>query len=210
MLWALVPLKQISRSKQRLGSVLEPEERKGLVLAMARDVLTVMRQQAAIDGVLLVSRTPEAQQLAQECGIELFRESAQADLSQALTEASRYVVCHHGASATLVIPSDVPLIRADDIAAVLEQHERITLVPDISGEGTNALLLSPPDIIAYAFGKQSFRHHAASSCAVGITPHVVKNLRMSQDIDLPDDLARLRGNLLQSATRDFLQSSGLA
>lgn len=210
MLWALVPLKQLTRSKQRLGAVLAPEERKGLVLAMAHDVLTVIRQHAAIDGVLLVSRAPEAEKIAEECEVELFRESERADLSGALTEASRHVVSQHGASATLVIPSDVPLIRDDDIAAVLAQHDSITVVPDVSGEGTNALLLSPPDIIAYAFGEQSFRHHTESSSAAGVTPTIVKNLRMSQDIDVPDDLMQLRTDITRSATRDFMRSSGLA
>ena len=101
MLWALVPLKRLARSKQRLGAVLDAQERKGLMLAMARDVLTVVRQHAEIDGVLLVSRAPEARKIAQECEVELFRESAGADLSQALTEASRHVVSQHGAGATL-------------------------------------------------------------------------------------------------------------
>jgi 2-phospho-L-lactate guanylyltransferase len=210
MLWALVPLKRLARSKQRLGAVLDAEERKGLMLAMARDVLTVIRQHAEIDGVLLVSRAPEARKIARECEVELFCESAGADLSQALTEASRYVVSQHGASATLVIPSDVPMIRDDDIAAVLAQHDSITVVPDNSGEGTNALLLSPPGIIAYAFGEQSFRHHTESSSAAGVTPIIVKNLRMSKDIDVPDDLVQLRSDMPQSATRDFLQSNGLA
>ena len=210
MLWALVPLKRLARSKQRLGAVLDAEERKGLVLAMARDVLTVLRQHAAIDGVLLVSRAAEAQELADECQVGLFAESEHADLSQALTEASLHVVSEHGASATLVIPSDVPLICDDDIATVLAQHDSITVVPDNSGEGTNALLLSPPDIIAYAFGKQSFRLHTESSSAVGVTPIIVRNVHMSQDIDVPDDLVQLRADMPQSATRDFLQSSGLA
>ncbi len=40
MSWVLVPVKNLSRSKQRLGSVPCPEEREGLMLAMLRDVLT--------------------------------------------------------------------------------------------------------------------------------------------------------------------------
>jgi len=210
MLWALVPLKQLSRSKQRLGPVLAPEERKGLVLAMVRDVLAVVRQHAAVDGVLLVSRATEAVQLAKECAVELFAESAGASLSQALTEASQYVVRHHGASTTLVIPGDVPLICDDDIAALLEQHEQVTLVPDNSGEGTNALMLSPPDIIGYAFGTRSFRHHIESSSTAGVAPRVLRNTHLERDIDVPDDLVRLLGDLPPSATRDFLRSSGLA
>ena len=42
MSWVLVPVKNLSRSKQRLGSVLCPEEREGLMLAMLRDVLTAI------------------------------------------------------------------------------------------------------------------------------------------------------------------------
>lgn len=210
MLWALVPLKQLTRSKQRLGPVLAPEERKGLVLAMTRDVLTVVRQHAAVDGVLLVSRAAEARQLAKECAVELFAESAGATLSQALTEASQYVVRHRGASTTLVIPGDVPLIRDDDIAALLEQHDQVTLVPDNSGEGTNALMLSPPDIIGYAFGARSFRHHIESSSTAGVSALVLRNTHLERDIDVPDDLVQLVGDLPPSATRDFLRRSGLA
>ena len=108
------------------------------------------------------------------------------------------------------MPDEQQPLNRDQIAAVLAQHHSITVVPDVSGEGTNALLLSPPDIIAYAFGEQSFRHHTESSSAAGITPTIVKNLRMSQDIDVPDDLIKLRTDKTRSATRDFLQSSGLA
>jgi len=209
MLWALVPLKQLALSKRRLETVLEPGERQGLALAMARDVLTVLRQHAAIDGVLLVSRTPEARQLAKDCGAVLFAESPNADLSEALTEASRYVVREHRANATLVVPSDVPLIRNDDIEAVLNRRDGITLVPDVSEEGTNALLMSPPNLIEYVFGEHSFRHHSESSRAAGVSPQIVRNKHIARDIDVPDDLAALFGDLPQSATRDYLKSNGL-
>ncbi len=209
MLWALVPLKQLALSKRRLNTVLEPSERQGLALAMARDVLTVLRQHAAIDGVLLVSRTPEARQLAKDCGAVLFAESPNADLSEALTEASRFVVREYRANATLVVPSDVPLIRNDDIEAVLNQRDGITLVPDILEEGTNALLMSPPNLIEYVFGEHSFRHHSESSRAAGVNPQIVRNKHIARDIDVPDDLAALLGDLPQSATRDYLKSNGL-
>jgi 2-phospho-L-lactate guanylyltransferase len=210
MLWALVPLKQLKQSKQRLGAVLQPATRQGLVLAMASDVLTVLRQHEAIDGVLLVSRTPEAEQLAEQCGVSLFAESESSDLSQALTEASQHVVTTYGASATLVIPSDVPLIHDDDLTAILLQHDGITLVPDNLDEGTNALLMSPPNLIDYVFGEHSFTHHKESSCAAGVDPLIVRNKRLARDIDVPEDLTELCRDLPQSATRDYLQSSGLA
>ena len=44
MLWALVPVKEVTRSKQRLAEVIESREREGLVLAMLRDDVRVMGQ----------------------------------------------------------------------------------------------------------------------------------------------------------------------
>jgi 2-phospho-L-lactate guanylyltransferase (CobY/MobA/RfbA family) len=39
-MWAIVPIKTFERAKQRLADVLNEEERRSLMLAMARDVLT--------------------------------------------------------------------------------------------------------------------------------------------------------------------------
>ncbi|HCD27329.1 MAG TPA: 2-phospho-L-lactate guanylyltransferase, partial [Gammaproteobacteria bacterium] len=39
-MWAIVPIKTFERAKQRLADVLSPAERRALMLAMARDVLT--------------------------------------------------------------------------------------------------------------------------------------------------------------------------
>ena len=86
MLWALVPVKELSQSKQRLARVLDPVEREGLVLAMLRDVLTAIQGVSVFDGVLLVSRSSKARSRARDFGIETFAESVGADHSQAVTE----------------------------------------------------------------------------------------------------------------------------
>ena len=39
-MWAIVPIKTFEMAKQRLANVLSASERKSLMLAMARDVLT--------------------------------------------------------------------------------------------------------------------------------------------------------------------------
>ena len=41
-MWAIVPIKTFERAKQRLADVLSEEERRALMLAMARDVLTCL------------------------------------------------------------------------------------------------------------------------------------------------------------------------
>ena len=58
-MWAVVPLKQLEQAKARLASVLSTEERRALMLAMARDVLTALGRSSRLNGILIVSRTPE-------------------------------------------------------------------------------------------------------------------------------------------------------
>ena len=46
----------------------------------------------------------------------------------------------------------------------------MTIVPDRHGTGTNALLLSPPDVIAPAFGPDSRARHVAIAERAGVDP----------------------------------------
>ena len=63
-MWAVVPLKNIRHAKQRLAPLLTPAERSELMLAMVTDVLTALTQTPGLAGILLVSRAPEAAELA--------------------------------------------------------------------------------------------------------------------------------------------------
>ena len=63
-MWAIVPIKTFERAKQRLANVLNEEERRSLMLAMARDVLTCLSKAKNLDGILIVSRAAEADVLA--------------------------------------------------------------------------------------------------------------------------------------------------
>jgi 2-phospho-L-lactate guanylyltransferase len=66
------------------------------------------------------------------------------------------------------------------------------VVPDRHGSGTNALLLTPADVIEPAFGPDSRdRHeHAAATAKVPCTVEQVETLAL--DVDTSEDLAALR------------------
>ena len=66
-------------------------------------------------------------------------------------------------------------------------------MPDHHGSGTNALLLTPPDAIAPAFGAGSFARHAARGAAAGARVRVAQAPSLELDVDTPGDLAALRG-----------------
>lgn len=210
MMWALVPVKEPAQSKQRISGVLAPVEREGLVVAMLRDVLTAIRGADLFDGILVVSRAPQIAVLAREFDTAVFAESAGSDHSRAVTEANRYLVSQFGAQSSLAISGDVPRVTPCDIRQVIAARRSVTLVPNDGGEGTNAILNTPPNAIPFQFGGRSLERHVASSKAAGLSLSVVRNANIALDMDEPQDLVRAVRELSPSHTRDYLDSSGIA
>ena len=208
-IWALVPFKGGSGAKRRLDPVLSEPEREHLVLAMVRDVLDVLTRCQGLGGVLLVSRDSVAFELAEEFGIDVFEDAA-TDLSGAVVEASDYARDRRAASGTLFVPGDVPLIRPDDVAAVLDGHESVTLVPDANDIGTNAVVSSPPNAFEYLFDGKSFKPHIASARRAGIEARVVRRTAWGLDVDTVAELAAVADRATGTRTGAFLSSSGIS
>lgn len=216
-MWAIVPLKTLETAKRRLAGMLSAAERRDLMLAMARDVLAVLCQVRSLAGILIVSRAPEADALAQTFATERFAESPTADLPEALTQASAHLTRHLGARGVMVIPADVPLIRPDEVDGLLAGHQAmesrsgaVTVVPDGDNLGTNCLVLSPPDVIGFVFDGKSFRPHVDAAFARGLTPRIVPSRGFALDIDTADDLRHLLAVGRSSQTGTFLEKSGIA
>jgi len=209
-MWAIVPIKTFEAAKQRLASVLSPEERRGLMLAMARDVLTALSRSKRLAGILIVSRTLEADALAQAFGTERFSESPDADLPTALNQASDYLVEHLHASGVMIVPADVPLIGEDEIDAILAEHTEVTILPDEEHVGTNGLLCSPPGRIPLVFDGRSFRPHVDAAFAAGVVPRIVPSAGFALDIDTPADLRALLAREPACQTAVYLQRTGIA
>ena len=85
----------------------------------------------------------------------MIRENAENGETGAVDFARRELQ-QEGCEAVLIIPGDMPLVRAEDVEAVLGQvpvgarrPTRFWCRPTIK-LGTNALLLAPPDVIPAA------------------------------------------------------------
>ena len=71
----------------------------------------------------------------------------------------------------------------------------VVIVPDRHGSGTNALRLTPPEVIAPAFGPGSFARHARLAAAAGAVVRIAQVPSLELDVDTPGDLAALRAAL---------------
>ena len=187
---AVVPVKDLGNAKQRLASVLDRPARTALFRAMLEDVLEALIGVAALAGVILVTRDPDAIALAGRYGAECLVEPENRGHTAAVEFASK-ALTGRGAGALLQVPGDIPRVTAGDIGAVLAAHAAapaVTIAPSRDHHGSNAVLCSPPDVFPFRFGDDSFHPHLAAARALGIEPAIVERAGIGLDIDTPADL----------------------
>lgn len=190
MIWAVVPVKELNRAKQRLAGVLGPEQRHALSRSMLEDVLTAIGQAHGLAGLLVVSSDPDARLQAGRHGARLLDDPG-GGLNAALEHASA-VLTAEGTEGMLILPADSPLANPAEIEAVLGARgsgPAVAIAPDRRGDGTNALLCAPPDLISFRYGPGSFRAHCEAAQAAGIEPRILDLPGLAFDIDTPEDLA---------------------
>jgi len=86
-----------------------------------------------------------------------------------------------------LLPADLPLIRSQDIAALLAAHQpgTVTVVPSATDNGTGAIVLTAGNPINFAFGTGSFGRHMAEP---GARRHDCAAI--GEDFDRPEHAAR--------------------
>ncbi len=191
---ALVPVRSLSGAKSRLGEPLDAEERAELILALLRRTVEQALQATRLADVVVVSMDADLLRRVEPLGAATFLQRSEG-LNEGLAESRDAAAAE--TTAVMVIPADLPGVAAEAIdhlaeAAELALGERpgrpvVALVPDRHGRGTNALLIAPPDAIAFAFGEASRAAHAAAARVAGAT-YVEVDGPLSFDLDTPDDL----------------------
>jgi 2-phospho-L-lactate/phosphoenolpyruvate guanylyltransferase len=191
--FAIIPVKPLNRAKSRLARALKAHTRAALVRSIFSRTLDVIAQVPRIDGVIVVSRDLTILELARQRNAIALAES-ESGLNSAITQATQWAQAHHARS-VIVIPVDLPLITAIDLDAVIDRAEEercVVIAPDRHEEGTNVLLVSPPDAIQFAYGASSFKVHRAQALERGISVHEYRSPTTAFDIDVPDDLELYR------------------
>jgi 2-phospho-L-lactate guanylyltransferase len=187
----IVPVRDLESAKSRLGEVLDPEERRALVTLLLDR--TVRAAVGAGFETIVVSPADDVLVIGAASGAEPLRQSGDG-LNESLELATLKAIAG-GATAILVVPADLPAIDASALTAIVANahaalvHGRgiVAVVPDRHGRGTNALLVSPPGLIGFAFGADSrARHGQAGRDANAV--HLELGGPLGLDLDTGDDL----------------------
>lgn len=198
-LWVLLPVKGFDRAKSRLSPILGGVARAGLAQQMCEHVLATLSQCAAIDGVLVLSDSDEVLELAQRHGCHGERElglAGEGPLLGAIVDDGLLRLSTRGARSALVLMSDLPLLAAADLQALvslLADHDCV-IAPDLRETNTNALglRLDGARRAATAFGSgDSFRLHVEIAAASGLRTAVHRSRGLGFDVDLPADYCGL-------------------
>jgi len=193
-LWAIVPVKPLRRGKSRLSGALSEDERVNLNRFLLEHTLKTLIELEEVDQVLVVSRDSSVLAIARDMGARTVQEDGAPALNTALKRAT-VIAQVYASRGVLVVPADLPLLSREALLTLLDRAINppvIVIAPDRHKKGTNALLLSPANIIEYDFGPDSFKRHCERAEKSGARLEIVDLPSLGLDLDLPEDLELVR------------------
>lgn len=187
---AVVPLRWPGEPKRRLGGLLSVQQRRALSLAMVSDVCATLAKTPGIRAIAIVAPGP----LPKSCqppGAQVL--VSQATGYSAAARAGVEAAADRGAAASLVLPSDLPLLSVADVGRLIgaiHEHD-VVLAPDRFGYGTNVLGVRSTIAFPFQFGERSFRRHMQATIAGGWSVEILRSRALGHDVDRPIDLIDL-------------------
>ena len=189
----VVPAKGLAGAKSRLGPTGTRAAHEQLVLALLGDTLQAA---AEVADLWVVTDDPRAAAVAAELGARVVRD-APVGLNPALRHGAAAVATSaaaprggpDGVVRVAALHSDLPALRAAELAQALDRAAAVprAFVSDAEGTGTT-LLTTTTGVLDPAFGPGSAAAHAAS----GAVPLAGAWPGLRRDVDTPAHLAAAR------------------
>jgi len=203
-----VPVKKFENGKTRMSAMLTLDERIHLSSLMLASTLGVLSGAQPLKQVVVVSTDRRAEEIATRYGAKFLHEEKESGVNSAVRIADDYCI-REGADATVVIPQDLPLLDAVDIAMVCSLAESedkcIVICPSFKYDGTNLLLRKPPSMIKTYYDNDSYEAHIRSARELGIPVKLFFSKKLMSDVDTPEDARQLARENGTSKTLEFLK-----
>lgn len=188
----IVPVKALTSANSRLAETFTDSERVELARALLLDCIDLCRSVTALDWTF-VSTDREVLQLVDAADLRGLSEE-ETGLNAALEQGVRDALTR-GATSVTILPVDVPLAWRGDLDDLLDTGSTsdAVVVPSGRDGGTNALYMSPPDLIEPHFGPDSLKAHMAEAESRGYRCSVLALPRIALDIDTVEDVEAFLG-----------------
>ena len=192
MLAGIIPANRLENAKSRLTLSPSGLKKSDLVTLMLENVISAATG-SSLDQVYIVSGDNTLLELSKSMGIETVAEPGSVGVNGAVALANSRAISD-GASATLVIFSDLPLIQNEDIDGIVElgKSEKGCVIASPSARGgTNVLWRDPPDVIPTRYGENSFIVHREEAAGAGVPFHAFHSDGTCLDVDVLEDFKLL-------------------
>jgi 2-phospho-L-lactate/phosphoenolpyruvate guanylyltransferase len=190
--WTLVvPLKPLSRAKSRLAATAGDPARRRLAAAFAQDTVAAALACTSVRDVAVVTDDRHAAHELTALGAHIVPDAPAAGLNAALAHGAAEVRTLRPAAALAALNADLPALRPQELARVLEFAARFprAFLADAAGTGTTLLSALPGQALRPLFGPASSARHRASG-AREIPLAEVDSVRT--DVDTAEDLLAAR------------------
>jgi 2-phospho-L-lactate guanylyltransferase len=195
----LIPCKRLDQGKTRLASLLDGPARQALCERFLRQTLELAISMVTPGQIKLVTDDPRAVAIGAGYGVASLPDPG-FDLNAALAAARASLLSDPAfESDVLVLPTDLPRATVAAISNVVAQPADAAMVSDHDGQGTNLLFLKFKAFrtFEFAFGPDSCARHGVAARAGGLTMQIVRDDRLSFDIDEPRHYLRWRETMGQ-------------
>jgi len=213
LIFAIVPVKRFENSKSRLAPLLSLQQRRTLSELMLDDTLATLAASGCFAQVLVVTGDLHAKEIASRRGAKVLFQESDAGVNSAVALADAHSA-RAGAQATVVVPQDLPLMNAADIAgvcALAKDGPCVALCPSTRFDGTNILLRRPPAAIATHYDNNSYENHIRAAKEAGLAVQVINSKNLMFDLDTPDDAKELASmpdaRIAAKQTASFVKSA---
>lgn len=184
--WAIVvPVKRLTAAKTRLSG--DPGVRGTLALAMAEDTVRAAVGCAVVDAVVVVTDEPAAAEAMRALGAWVVADTPDAGLNPALEHGAAEALRRAPGVGVAAIASDLPSLRADSLAVVLDAAaaHAAAVVADADGDGTTVFAARTATSFMPRFGTRSRQAHLSGG-AHDVTGSARADVR--RDVDTVDAL----------------------
>ena len=192
----VVPMKNPNNSKSRLSDTLTREARKRLAILLFRNTIDVLINSLKLSeknfDIAVITNSDQISEIAKKKDILVIEDDTDPVLSRSITIASNWAKFNSYES-MCVIPADLADPKIKDIISFISYplpERGLVITPSID-LGTNALHVSPVNLIKFQYGKKSSLKHINSAKNVGVTPIMLPFDSLRFDVDTSYDLKEL-------------------
>lgn len=172
---------------------------------MLADVVAAL-QGAGTDRIVVLAAGPVAASAATALGVDVLLDPpGRQGLNAALAAASRRI----RASASIVVPADLPLLAPPDVTTLVETPGEVVVAATHDG-GTGGLLRRPAWVVDPMYGGRSAARHLLAARQAGFQAERVEIPGFTLDVDDAEDLQLVAGHpALGQVTAHVLRDIGL-